>query len=57
MSLSSNETPDRAAAGPGPTVVQGTGGLVVKRIGKTFRKRPVVRGISLITATEGVYLP
>ena len=34
-------------AGPAPTLVQGSGGLIVKRIGKSFRKRPVVRGICL----------
>jgi lipopolysaccharide export system ATP-binding protein len=28
-------------------VVEGSGGLVVNRIGKSFKKRPVVRGVSL----------
>jgi len=37
----------RTAAGQGPKLVQGTGGLVVKSIGKSFSKRPVVRGVSL----------
>ncbi len=32
---------------PTPEVIAGTGGLVVKRIGKSFKKRPVVRGVSL----------
>ena len=36
-----------AANGQGPKLVQGTGGLVVKSIGKSFSKRPVVRGVSL----------
>jgi lipopolysaccharide export system ATP-binding protein len=30
-----------------PTVIEGTGGLTVTRIGKSFNRRPVVRGISL----------
>ena len=30
-----------------PRVVEGTGGLVVTKVGKSFRKRPVVRGVSL----------
>jgi lipopolysaccharide export system ATP-binding protein len=37
----------RAANGQGPKLVQGSGGLVVKSIGKSFAKRPVVRGVSL----------
>jgi len=37
----------RAATGQGPKLVQGSGGLVVKAIGKSFSKRPVVRGVSL----------
>ncbi|HEY5338365.1 MAG TPA: ATP-binding cassette domain-containing protein, partial [Rhizomicrobium sp.] len=32
---------------PVPRVVEGTGGLVVTKVGKSFRKRPVVRGVSL----------
>jgi lipopolysaccharide export system ATP-binding protein len=32
---------------PIPRVVEGTGGLVVTKIGKSFRKRPVVRSVSL----------
>jgi lipopolysaccharide export system ATP-binding protein len=30
-----------------PRVVEGSGGLVVTKIGKSFKKRPVVRGVSL----------
>ncbi|MBI1330200.1 MAG: LPS export ABC transporter ATP-binding protein [Alphaproteobacteria bacterium] len=30
-----------------PRVVEGSGGLVVSKIGKSFRKRPVVRNVSL----------
>jgi lipopolysaccharide export system ATP-binding protein len=30
-----------------PRVVEGTGGLVVTKIGKSFKKRPVVRAVSL----------
>ena len=30
-----------------PTLIQGSQGLVVTRIGKSFRRRPVVRGVSL----------
>jgi lipopolysaccharide export system ATP-binding protein len=30
-----------------PELIAGTGGLSVKRIGKSFKKRPVVRGVSL----------
>ena len=30
-----------------PRVIEGGQGLVVNRIGKSFRKRPVVRGVSL----------
>src|SRR5271165_7524422 len=32
---------------PLPRVVEGSQGLVVHRIGKSFRKRPVVRAVSL----------
>src|SRR5271170_5345562 len=32
---------------PVPRVVEGSQGLVVTRIGKSFRKRPVVRAVSL----------
>src|SRR5271165_6147118 len=30
-----------------PHVIEGSQGLVVTRVGKSFRKRPVVRGVSL----------
>src|SRR3982750_3548188 len=40
--------PTRATAPPSrPAVVQTHTGLVVNKIGKSFRKRPVVRGVSL----------
>jgi lipopolysaccharide export system ATP-binding protein len=32
---------------PRPTVIEGMQGLAVERIGKSFRKRPVLRGVSL----------
>lgn len=32
---------------PTPRVIEGSQGLVVTRIGKSFRRRPVVRGVSL----------
>jgi lipopolysaccharide export system ATP-binding protein len=32
---------------PRPTLIEGSQGLVVERIGKSFRKRPVLRGVSL----------
>ena len=38
---------NRENARPKPHVVEGSQGLVVSRIGKSFRKRPVVRAISL----------
>ena len=47
MTSNAPESPTKPTGGLSPTVVQGTGGLVVKRIGKSFRKRPVVRGVSL----------
>ena len=31
----------------GPRVIEGSQGLVVTRIGKSFKKRPVVRAVSL----------
>jgi lipopolysaccharide export system ATP-binding protein len=37
------ETPER----PMPTVIEGSQGLHVTRIGKSYRRRPVVRGVSL----------
>ena len=47
-----DETQDNTATPPGdgrliPRVVEGSQGLVVTRIGKSFRKRPVVRAVSL----------
>src|ERR1700744_2219316 len=30
-----------------PRVVEGTGGLIVTKVGKSFKKRPVVRAVSL----------
>jgi lipopolysaccharide export system ATP-binding protein len=32
---------------PFPKVIEGFQGLTVSRIGKSFRRRPVVRGVSL----------
>jgi lipopolysaccharide export system ATP-binding protein len=37
----------RDSAGPIARVVEGTGGLIVTKIGKSFKKRPVVRSVSL----------
>src|SRR5277367_4970494 len=43
-----NPTENRRDAGrPLPRLVEGSQGLVVRRIGKSFRKRPVVRSVSL----------
>ncbi len=47
MTVQPPETAKNAANGPSPTVVQGRGGLVVRQIGKSFKKRPVVRNVSL----------
>ncbi len=45
------------SAGKSPRVIDGAGGLVVRNIGKTFRRRPVVRGVSLsVRRGEGVGL-
>ena len=41
--LSATETPQKSR----PRVVEGRLGLTVTKIGKSFRKRPVVRGVSL----------
>ena len=41
--LSATETPQKQR----PRVVEGQQGLTVTKIGKSFRKRPVVRGVSL----------
>ena len=30
-----------------PRVVEGSGGLIVTKVGKSFKKRPVVRAVSL----------
>jgi lipopolysaccharide export system ATP-binding protein len=40
-------TPDAAALAKATPVVDAAGGLVVDRIGKSFRGRPVVKGVSL----------
>ncbi|HNS86583.1 MAG TPA: ATP-binding cassette domain-containing protein, partial [Parvularculaceae bacterium] len=32
---------------PRPTVVEGGGGLFAENLGKTFKRRPVVRGVSM----------
>ncbi|HWD49315.1 MAG TPA: LPS export ABC transporter ATP-binding protein [Rhizomicrobium sp.] len=37
----------RDSAGPISRVVEGSGGLIVTKIGKSFKKRPVVRSVSL----------
>src|SRR5271170_6439160 len=43
-----NPTEHRRDTGrPLPRLVEGSQGLVVRRIGKSFRKRPVVRAVSL----------
>ena len=47
MTPSEPENPARPQGASAPVVVQGSGGLVVRQIGKTFRKRPVVRGVNL----------
>src|SRR5690348_14629403 len=41
--IAATETPQK----PRPRVVEGQQGLSVTKIGKSFRKRPVVRGVSL----------
>ena len=38
---------DKTEGGLRPVVIEGSQGLTVTRIGKTFRRRPVVRGVSL----------
>ena len=49
MSLENDQNPNESAAGTGtrPRVVEGGRGLVATRIGKSFKKRPVVRSVSL----------
>jgi len=38
---------ENLADGPARTVAEDSGGLVVEKIGKSFRRRPVVKGVSL----------
>src|SRR6202789_1495 len=45
--MTSSETPRQDGDRPVPHVVEGSQGLVVTRIGKSFKKRPVVRAVSL----------
>src|ERR1700760_5060848 len=49
MSLENDQIPDESASETGtrPRVVEGGKGLVATRIGKSFKKRPVVRSVSL----------
>ena len=47
MTTETHENAEKSARSAGPKLVQGNGGLVVKAIGKSFAKRPVVRGVSL----------
>jgi lipopolysaccharide export system ATP-binding protein len=47
MSENVLETPENAQIGNRPRVIDGGQGLVVTRIGKSFKKRPVVRSVSL----------
>ena len=41
------QTPETRPEAERPRVIEGSQGLVAKRIGKSFRKRPVVRAVSL----------
>jgi len=45
--MSPPDAPPGRAAGPALQVVAGSGGLVATNLGKRFRKRPVVRNVSL----------
>ncbi|HWA90580.1 MAG TPA: LPS export ABC transporter ATP-binding protein [Rhizomicrobium sp.] len=48
LAAAASAAPAAAAPAPArPRVVEGSKGLVVTRIGKSFNKRPVVRGVSL----------
>jgi lipopolysaccharide export system ATP-binding protein len=49
MSLESDQSPAETASeiGTRPRVIEGGRGLVATRIGKSFKKRPVVRSVSL----------
>jgi lipopolysaccharide export system ATP-binding protein len=38
---------DKKPSRPSPVVIEGSQGLTVTRVGKSFRRRPVVRGVSL----------
>lgn len=48
-SASTNGAADNreASQAPSPKLVEGSGGLVTTNIGKSFKRRPVVRGVSL----------
>src|SRR3974390_3193050 len=47
MTPASSESSLRRTERPVPRVVEGGQGLVIDRIGKSFKKRPVVRAVSL----------
>ncbi len=47
MTANATEVSTKAPRAEPPRVVEGSQGLVVSRIGKSFRKRPVVRSVSL----------
>src|ERR1044072_2212312 len=47
MTTNGTEISTKAPRAEVPRVVEGSQGLVVTRIGKSFRKRPVVRSVSL----------
>src|ERR1043166_948327 len=49
MSLENDQNVDAAASDVGtrPRVIEGGKGLIATRIGKSFKKRPVVRSVSL----------
>ena len=53
MSVTDKPTKDASSAGPrpavtdGPIVIEGDGGLVAQSLGKSFKRRPVVRGVSM----------
>src|SRR3974390_2444735 len=47
MTPASSESSLRRTERPVPGVVEGGQGLVIDRIGKSFKKRPVVRSVSL----------
>ncbi len=48
MNLETATSPAQTARAPKrPTVVEGGGGLFAENLGKTFKRRPVVRGVSM----------